>query len=59
LKNLATHIGTANPQPTQSNSLIDPRVQWHEWRNIWLNAGIRSGLYMPVSIAKNLFKKGT
>jgi hypothetical protein len=58
LKNLAQHIGVANPQPTQTNSLIDSRMQWKEWRNIWHNAGIRSGLYMPVAMAKKVFTRG-
>jgi len=57
LKNLATHFGVSNPQTTQANSLVDPRVQWREWRNIWHNAGIRSGLYMPVAITKKVFGK--
>ncbi len=59
LKNLATHLGVSNPQPTQTNSLVDPRVQWGEWRNIWHNAGIRSGLYMPVAMVKKVFRKTT
>ena len=57
LTNLATHLGVSNPQPSQSNSLVDPRVQWSEWRNIWHNAGIRSGLYMPVAMVKKVFGK--
>ena len=57
LKNLAAHLGVTNPQPTQANSLVDPRVQWGEWRNIWHNAGIRSGLYMPVAMIKKAFGK--
>lgn len=57
LKNLAQHLGVANPQPTQSNSLVDPRMQWAEWSNIWNNAGIRSGLYMPVAFAKRILGK--
>ena len=57
LKNLATHLGVSNPQTTQVNSLVDPRVQWKEWRNVWHNAGIRSGLYMPVAIVKKIFKR--
>jgi hypothetical protein len=56
LKNLAQHLGVANPQPSQANSLVDPRMQWAEWRNIWNNAGIRSGLYMPVAFAKRIFR---
>jgi len=57
LTNLATYLGASNPQPSQSNSLVDPRVQWREWRNIWHNAGIRSGLYMPVALVKKVFSK--
>jgi hypothetical protein len=59
LKNLATFLGVSNPQTSQTNSLVDPRVQWREWRNIWHNAGIRSGLYMPVAIAKKVFGKSS
>lgn len=58
LKNLAKSFGVGNPQPTQSNSLVDPRMQWAEWRNIWNNAGIRSGLYMPVAMVKKIFSRG-
>jgi hypothetical protein len=58
LTNLATYLGVGNPQPTQSNSLVDPRMQWSEWSNIWNNAGIRSGLYMPVAMVKKIFSRG-
>ena len=57
LKNLATYLGVGNPQPSQTNSLIDPRMQWAEWRNVWNNAGIRSGLYMPVAMVKKIFSR--
>ena len=57
LRNLATHLGVSNPQATQTTSLVDPRIQWREWRNIWHNAGIRSGLYMPVALIKKVFGK--
>ena len=57
LTNLATHLGASNPQSSQSNSLVDSRVQWSEWRNIWHYAGIRSGLYMPVAMVKKVFDK--
>jgi hypothetical protein len=59
LKNLATHLGAGNPQTTQTNSLVDTRVQWREWRNIWHNAGIRSGLYMPVAMLKKVFGRSS
>ena len=58
ISNLARHLGVSNPQPTLTNSLVDPRVQWREWQNIWHNAGIRSGLYMPIALVKKIFKRG-
>ena len=57
LKNLARYLGVENPQPVLSSSLIDPRIQWREWGNVWQNAGIRSGLYMPVMLVKKIFKR--
>jgi hypothetical protein len=57
LINLADHFCTNAPHPTQSNSLVDPRMQWNEWSNIRHNAGIRSGLYLPIGIVKKLFGK--
>jgi hypothetical protein len=56
LSNLAAFLGVGNPQPTQANSLVDPRLRWREWRNIWNNAGIRSGIYLPVTFVKRVFK---
>jgi hypothetical protein len=52
LVNLARHCGLADPQPTPSRVLVDPRVQWPEWRNLWHNAGIRSALYMPAALLR-------
>ena len=57
LTNLANHFSVSAAQPTQSTVLVDPRMQWKEWRNIWQNAGIRSGLYMPVGIVKKVLRK--
>ena len=51
--------GTQLANGQVKNSLIDSRVQWSEWRNIWQNAGIRSGLYMPVAMVKKVFNRGT
>ena len=58
LENLAHFLGVVHPQASQSNSLVDPRMQWSEWRNVWNNAGIRSGLYMPVTMVKRVFSRG-
>jgi hypothetical protein len=45
LRGLAAHFGV-NAQVEQRTTLVDPRVQWAEARNIWHNAGIRTGLYL-------------
>jgi hypothetical protein len=55
LANLARHHGLDHPQVNQTNTLVDPRVQWKEAKNIWKNAGIRTALYMPVIILKRAF----
>lgn len=41
---LAEHFGVAGQAQTRI-SLLDPRLQWAEARNIWYNAGLRSLLY--------------
>ncbi|MGD2159051.1 MAG: hypothetical protein PVG14_17190 [Anaerolineales bacterium] len=57
LSNLANHFGLDQPQITQKNMLVDPRVQWKEAKNIWKNAGIRTVLYTPVVILKRIFRR--
>jgi len=57
LKNLARDLGMDNPQTTQTNRLVDPRVQWSEAGNIFKNAGIRTALNMPVLIARRVFRR--
>jgi hypothetical protein len=44
LKNLAAHFGV-DGVVQQSNSLVDPGVQWKYARNIWHNAAIRTAGY--------------
>jgi hypothetical protein len=58
LTNLAAHLGAQNAKVEQKDSLVDPRVQWGEAKNIWHNAAIRTGLYLPVALAKRVFKRG-
>jgi hypothetical protein len=44
VKNLAADFGvTAHVQ--QETTLVDPRLQWSEAKNIWYNAAVRSTLY--------------
>jgi hypothetical protein len=42
---LAAHFGVQGTVQQQT-SLVDPKVQWSEAKNIWHNAAIRTGLYM-------------
>lgn len=45
LKNVADHFG-ATGKPTLKAAIVDPKVQWSEWKNVWQNAGIRTALYV-------------
>lgn len=56
LTNLATHFGVENPHVTQSTTLVDSRLQWSEAKNIFRNAGIRSGLMMPIILLRRLLR---
>lgn len=59
LKNLAQDFGVSE-QVQQRNTLIDPRLQWKEARNIWHNAAIRTALYIilkPVRRLRDLFRQ--
>jgi hypothetical protein len=60
VKSVAAHFGVEG-QVQQRVSLVDPRVQWSQAKNIWHNAAIRSGLYImatPLRWVRNLFKRG-
>ena len=58
LTNLGAHFGVPNAKVEQKNTLVDPRVQWSEAKNIWHNAAIRTGLYLPVALVKRMFRRG-
>jgi hypothetical protein len=55
LKNLAAAFGVAGVVQ-QTTICVDPRVQWAEFKNIWHNAAIRTGLHMPVRIMRKLLQ---
>ncbi len=58
LKNLAAHFGVTG-EVSQQNQLVDPRVQWAQWRNVWHNAAVRTTLYTlatPVRWAGSLMR---
>lgn len=45
LRRLALSFGVAEPEVRARTVVVDDRRQWRNWRNIWNNAGIRSGIY--------------
>jgi hypothetical protein len=44
LTSLASHFGS-QAQVQQRVTLVDPKIQWSEWKNVWHNAGIRTVLF--------------
>ena len=54
LRNLATRFGVAEPAVRSKIVCVDSHRQWHNAKNIWQNAAIRSGLEAPM----RLFRKG-
>ena len=61
LTNLAAHFGVRDSKVEQKNTLVDPRVQWGEAKNVWHNAAIRTGLYLmaaPLRWVRQLGKPG-
>jgi len=55
LGNLARRLGVQG-EISQQDVLIDPRVQWSEWKNLWYSAAIRSSLYMPLYMLKRMLE---
>lgn len=54
LRNLAVHFG-AGGTVQQQNTLVDPKIQWREAKNIWHNAAVRTTLYTPVYLMRRVF----
>ena len=53
LRNLGAHFSRTGTV-SQTNVLVDKRVQWAEAKNIWQNAAIRTAVYMPIHLLKRL-----
>ena len=56
LKSLSEHFGV-DGQVQMTATCVDPRLQWSQAKNVWHNAGIRSGLYAttaPLRWARSL-----
>jgi hypothetical protein len=59
LTSLAAHLGI-NGQVTVTKTLIDPKIQWSQAKNIFKNAGVVTVLFKlssPLRWARNLFQK--
>ncbi len=48
LQNLAARLGVDGAIVNQSNTLVDPGMQWSAAKNIWHNAAVRTTLHTPV-----------
>ncbi|MDD5170985.1 MAG: STAS domain-containing protein [Syntrophales bacterium] len=57
LGNLARRLGVQG-EISQQDVLIDPHIQWNEFKNLWYNPAIRSSLYMPVYMLKRMLQSG-
>jgi hypothetical protein len=58
LKNVAAEFGVQG-QVQQETTLVDPRVQWSQAKNVRYNAAIRSALYAPIGLARKLMSRRT
>jgi hypothetical protein len=46
LHNLAAHYGIPDVEVAEETVCVDHKRLWSNWRNIWHNSGIRSGLHI-------------
>ena len=57
LVNIAKHFGVET-QVTQQVACLHPGWQWKYAGNVWHNAAIRTAMYTPVRLVRQLFKRG-
>ena len=55
LGNLARRLAVQG-KIEQQDALIDSRIQWSEYKNLWYNAAVRSSLSMPFYLLRKMFK---
>jgi hypothetical protein len=46
LTNLAAHYGLADAKVAEETVCVDRKRLWSNWRNVWHNSGIRSGIHI-------------
>ncbi len=57
LRKLAAHFKVYDQEPTLTVSLVDPKRQWSQAKNIWKNAAIRSGINTIVTLPKQVLNR--
>jgi anti-anti-sigma factor len=55
LGNLGRRLGVQGDL-SQQDVLIDPHIQWREYKNLWYSAAVRSSFYMPFYMLKKMVK---
>jgi hypothetical protein len=38
-------------------TLVDPRLQWSEAKNVWHNAAVRTALFLPIALVRRLLRR--
>jgi hypothetical protein len=56
VRSVAVHFGVQGDVQV-TKTLVDPRIQWSQWKNIWHNAGIRTMLYTVSAPVRWLTRK--
>ncbi len=54
LKNLAAHHGVADAKVDEETVCVDHKRLWSNWRNLWHNSGIRSGIHIVTAPVRAL-----
>jgi hypothetical protein len=56
LSSVAAHFGL-QAQVQSHHTCLDPSIQWKQAGNLWKNAGIRTVFYLPIALAKRIFRR--
>ena len=54
LTNLAAHYGVGDATVTEETLCVDRKRIWSNWRNVWHNSGIRSGIHIVTAPVRML-----
>lgn len=56
LTRLASHFGVEG-QVQMHKTCLEPSCQWLEAGNVWYNAALRTAIYTPIHLIRNLFRR--